>query len=1333
MKRPMLGLTLALCVLLLVADAGRTSAQPTAASSAIMLRLPDMTEKEQIPLAGLVQAEAGVRAYAIFVNGEKVVERELVPRRTLDLEKLGETVKLREGENVIELRFLDTTGSWIAEQKKIVQRPTPPHAWALFVGVSRYASTSVPTCVFCQRDADELAEKFRKYAQKRFGPDRSHIYVMLNEGATRLSIENSLNDIRSRAGRRDLVVFYFAGRGTTIVNETAWTLNSYLLPYEADRRRPLTTGLSFSLLREYVTTMRGQVYVVLDTSLSGKAEDRSVDFFDTDEARRFARHQMAYAGWLDRLVAGGKVAVLVSSRGDEGSYESHEHRHGWFTYHLLEFLERTLATNREVDLFEGLQYVSAGLQDTGKHGRFRQQPILRISRLGDESSSPAEGARAGPNPGPQINIAIPTLVDSDGDGNWDAVRLDGVDLRLKAVIWDDYALRNVSVTVDGILVWKKVAEAGRALDNPYRLTVEGLPLRAGPSAIMISAINDRRQVTSERFLVQVSPGASQVSLDSREYEKARGTPEEMMRMWKGGRGLRQFVSLIDQVATLLHEAAASGRREDSDAYRDFYRFYQQILKSSSAMESNPTAAHSKELMAGIEALLEQGPSITIAEEKALESLSTQEETVVINGRVTGRWITRYAISVNGIPVVNKLVTERTATIRYAVPLNPGENRIVIEAENSFLIRSRKIFAVHHVEEQETWGLVIGIGEYRRLSSLRYGRPDAEGMFKFLTNHSNLLRDRIKLLVDQNASKTNIQQAIDWLRKIPAPKNASIWLYYSGYGAARVLDVQDKRYERYLLPYDTDPNDRFSTGISLDDMLERIQREIQPRELLVILDTSFDGAPGQTPEGEWSKTWKLRGEPPVITREEWVPKTDVGFNELHLSSSSPDQASLEPRDSRRYARIANSFFTHFLTTYLLDLNGDGVIDKKDRDIKTKVDISSLYSQILADMGRTVGWRQIPFIRGGFTRKFYLETFSSGDFVNKARSLLIKGKSRLVMLSEAPPQKIELASMYADKALELNSENHEGYNALGALKMSLAWRHTQDEKYKDAADSYDQAEQAFKRALSLISDDERAQRKRLRYNLGLLYSAQRKLAMAEVELRESLRIPDKSEPDLERQSLLQLGYVLLYQGKPATARVFLLRVDPLSRRAREAIGQTHLLEGNLEQALARLTEASQDEEATMDTFFELGMTHYYRGNYREALMSFGEGLRPGEESDDYVALWRHLVLKRLGEYQEADATLRQQERGIRPGSWSGDLIKFYLGKITERELVKAIESAKVPVSVKRERECEAFFYIGSQKALKRQTKAAAEYFTRAKKTQTVWIFEYTAATLELRGVR
>jgi len=152
--------------------------------------------------------------------------------------------------------------------------------------------------------------------------------------------------------------------------------------------------------------------------------------------------------------------------------------------------------------------------------------------------------------------------------------------------------------------------------------------------------------------------------------------------------------------------------------------------------------------------------------------------------------------------------------------------------------------------EDLWAVVIGVGEYED-SRLDLGLPegDAQAVYDFLvdTRGGGFPKDNVRLLVNEQATRKGIEQAWGWLLQ-QASKEDLVLVYFSGHGGHdhdyNGDEPEGDTEDEYLLPYDTDPSDFFSTAVR-DDAVGDWVSSLRSEHVILIFDSCHSGGAAKT--------------------------------------------------------------------------------------------------------------------------------------------------------------------------------------------------------------------------------------------------------------------------------------------------------------------------------------------------------------------------------------------------------------------------------------------------------------------------------------------------------
>ena len=240
--------------------------------------------------------------------------------------------------------------------------PTAPeNLWALVIGIGKY--THAEPLRYAASDAEGFSSFLQSPRGGEIAPD--HIFTLLEDQATRRSIEVELELMQDRVETGDTVFIYFAGHG--FINKRGL---GYFIPSDGDLRVPASTSVSFSVLKELVDLGLAHAQrriLITDLCNSGRIGPETTDLT--------SQIQNLINGELLKLGAGnpGSFLNLLASRPTEASWESDDLESGIFTHTLLEALDgKGLAGGNVVQAQHVVDYVTS---EVPKYTGNQQHPM----------------------------------------------------------------------------------------------------------------------------------------------------------------------------------------------------------------------------------------------------------------------------------------------------------------------------------------------------------------------------------------------------------------------------------------------------------------------------------------------------------------------------------------------------------------------------------------------------------------------------------------------------------------------------------------------------------------------------------------------------------------------------------------------------------------------------------------------------------------------------------------------------------------------------------------------------------------------------------------------
>ena len=260
-----------------------------------------------------------------------------------------------------------------------------------------------------------------------------------------------------------------------------------------------------------------------------------------------------------------------------------------------------------------------------------------------------------------------------------------------------------------------------------------------------------------------------------------------------------------------------------------------------------------------------------------------------------------------------------------------------------------------VTKGQNWAVVIGIGEYEspEIRSLNYSVADAEGIYEFLTTEGKYEKDNVKLLVNEEATTKNIKSALGTFLYRKAMEEDTVFIYYSGHGAPEPdpASMDGDGLSKYIVSFDSDPQDLYATAYPMKDIIEIFQR-IEAKKIIFFVDACYSGASG-------GKTFSRPGMKAGNISDDFLEELAEGEGRLVITASDANEVSLE------VSELGHGVFTYYLLEGLngsSDINNDSIIT-----------VDELYDYLYKNVVKTskeFGGNQHPLKKGETSGRFII---------------------------------------------------------------------------------------------------------------------------------------------------------------------------------------------------------------------------------------------------------------------------------------------------------------------------------------------------------------------------
>lgn len=309
----------------------------------------------------------------------------------------------------------------------------------------------------------------------------------------------------------------------------------------------------------------------------------------------------------------------------------------------------------------------------------------------------------------------------------------------------------------------------------------------------------------------------------------------------------------------------------------------------------------------------------------------------LNGQlVTQRESRGIAVKPDGPEVQTNLeFSERLA-------LREGKNQILVTAiDRDNLSATRTLHVTRMVDRGKIWAVVIGISHYKAVQPLRYADKDALAFHNYLANHIGVPKEQTTLLLNEQATLINLKRTLGTELRRKASEKDTVIVFYAGHGApeADASAGDDDGLEKYIVPYDADPRDLYTTGLPMRE-IETIFQRLTPERIIFISDSCYSGATA----GRTFATASRR----AVVSENFLNRLSKGKGRIVLSASKASEVSEERED------LGHGVFTYYLL--------EGLMGKADADKDGIVTVDEAYSYVTKKVPEVTGQNQHPVKKG-----------------------------------------------------------------------------------------------------------------------------------------------------------------------------------------------------------------------------------------------------------------------------------------------------------------------------------------------------------------------------------
>lgn len=240
---------------------------------------------------------------------------------------LVRSVQLAEGNNRIEVRFMDSDNESDADYVEVEYRTSRSDVYALIVGVSEYAAPKekIDRLRYAHRDA----QKFADYLTSPSGGNvpQDHIKLLTNNEATRNNIIKSLNQVLGRALENDVVYLYLAMHAKPDISGQPL----FFLAYDSNPDDPWSTAIQQYELQGILQNAihSKKVVWIADACHAGTIGSQDI-------GQRASRYDLTNRLLNEMAKARPGMAMFMATSASQTSQEGDKWNGGVFTNYLIQ-------------------------------------------------------------------------------------------------------------------------------------------------------------------------------------------------------------------------------------------------------------------------------------------------------------------------------------------------------------------------------------------------------------------------------------------------------------------------------------------------------------------------------------------------------------------------------------------------------------------------------------------------------------------------------------------------------------------------------------------------------------------------------------------------------------------------------------------------------------------------------------------------------------------------------------------------------------------------------------------------------------------------------------
>lgn len=235
----------------------------------------------------------------------------------------------------------------------------------------------------------------------------------------------------------------------------------------------------------------------------------------------------------------------------------------------------------------------------------------------------------------------------------------------------------------------------------------------------------------------------------------------------------------------------------------------------------------------------------------------------------------------------------------------------------------------------------------------------------------------------------------------------------------------------------------------------------------------------------------------------------------------------------------------------------------------------------------------------------------------------------------------------------------------------------------------------------------------------------------KLSQQLYIKD-IDNDTKMQLLYKRGVLYDEIGLKAFAQrdfTHILNIDSTVPEVYNYLGISAANNGDYDAAFLSLNSAIELDPNYHYAYFNRAVALYHYQRYQSAFDDILTYYR-FDINDPLRLLWVYLIAEKLDQAKAKSLLIDAYNQLADKTVWGGDIVAFYLGKISEKQLMEHIQQGVDNNKILAQRLCETYFYLGKYYQSKGNNKRAEVLFKYALANNVYNYLEHKQALFEIK---